>query len=273
MRYLAFMGGRSGTEGRTIEQQILESNPVLQAFGNAKMVKNNNSRRSNSTSKGRYLELWTVVRTYLLERSRVCQVSDPEMNYHCFYMLCADVKRFKLGDPRKFHYLNRTNCYEVANIDDGRVYLETRNAMDVIGINQDEQTEDITYSDAYATLGVDNSLRLDEYRKNFKVKVIKHNEEDMEIIKPKKYGWFGAQKELVSALSQWPLKSLMYEPEETVDGPLPYSPGRINAPAIFIICNQWAQAMHRISSKEVVDLMRHFATAILQLWKREKGEM
>ena len=30
-----------------------------------------------------------AVRTYLLERSRVCQVSDPERNYHCFYMLCA----------------------------------------------------------------------------------------------------------------------------------------------------------------------------------------
>ncbi|MFS7975811.1 hypothetical protein Hanom_Chr10g00885091 [Helianthus anomalus] len=74
---------------------------------------------------------------------------------------------------------------------------------------------------------------------------------------------FGAQKEFVSALSQWPLKSLMYEPEETVDGPLPYSPGRIDAPAIFLICNQWAQAIHRISSKEVVDSMRHFAMTIL----------
>lgn len=30
-----------------------------------------------------------AIRTYLLERSRVCQVSDPERNYHCFYLLCA----------------------------------------------------------------------------------------------------------------------------------------------------------------------------------------
>ncbi|CAL5401522.1 unnamed protein product [Camellia sinensis] len=84
-----------------------------------------------------------AVRTYLLERSRVCQVSDPERNYHCFYMLCAappeDAKKFKLGDPKTYHYLNQTNCYEVANVDDAREYLETRNAMDIVGISQDEQ--------------------------------------------------------------------------------------------------------------------------------------
>ncbi|PHT95211.1 Myosin-17, partial [Capsicum annuum] len=147
MRYLAFMGGRSGTEGRTVEQQVLESNPVLEAFGNAKTVKNNNSSRF-----GKFVEIQfdkhgkisgAAVRTYLLERSRVCQVSDPERNYHCFYMLCAappeDVKKYKLGNPRSFHYLNQSNCYEVANVDDAREYLETRNAMDVVGIGQEEQ--------------------------------------------------------------------------------------------------------------------------------------
>ncbi|GAV69100.1 Myosin_head domain-containing protein/IQ domain-containing protein/DIL domain-containing protein/Myosin_N domain-containing protein [Cephalotus follicularis] len=147
MRYLAFMGGRSNTEGRTVEQQVLESNPVLEAFGNAKTVKNNNSSRF-----GKFVEIQfdkqgkisgAAVRTYLLERSRVCQVSDPERNYHCFYMLCAappeDAKKFKLGDPRTFHYLNQSNCYEVTNVDDAREYLETRNAMDIVGISQDEQ--------------------------------------------------------------------------------------------------------------------------------------
>ncbi|KAJ4817299.1 myosin-like protein XIF [Rhynchospora pubera] len=147
MRYLAFMGGRSGTEGRTVEQQVLESNPVLEAFGNAKTVKNNNSSRF-----GKFVEIQfdrygkisgAAVRTYLLERSRVCQVSDPERNYHCFYMLCSappeDVKRYKVGDPRTFHYLNQTGCYEVANVDDAREYIETRHAMDVVGISQEEQ--------------------------------------------------------------------------------------------------------------------------------------
>ncbi|VVB07461.1 unnamed protein product [Arabis nemorensis] len=147
MRYLAFMGGRSDTEGRSVEQQVLESNPVLEAFGNAKTVKNNNSSRF-----GKFVEIQfdkrgkisgAAIRTYLLERSRVCQVSDPERNYHCFYMLCAappeEVKKFKLGDPRTFHYLNQTNCYEVSNVDDAREYMETRNAMDIVGIGQEAQ--------------------------------------------------------------------------------------------------------------------------------------
>ncbi|KAL0785512.1 hypothetical protein Bca101_001758 [Brassica carinata] len=99
MRYLAFMGGRSDTEGRSVEQQVLESNPVLEAFGNAKTVKNNNSSRF-----GKF-----------------------------------EVKKFKLGDPRTFHYLNQTNCYEVSNVDDAREYLETRNAMDIVGIGQESQ--------------------------------------------------------------------------------------------------------------------------------------
>lgn len=52
---------------------------------------------------------------------------------------CQDAKKFKVVDPRTFHYLNQTNCYEVANVDDAREYLETRNAMDIVGINVEEQ--------------------------------------------------------------------------------------------------------------------------------------
>ncbi|MBA0802680.1 hypothetical protein Gohar_012957, partial [Gossypium harknessii] len=147
MRYLAYMGGRAAAEGRTVEQQVLESNPVLEAFGNAKTVRNNNSSRF-----GKFVEIqfdWSgrisgaAIRTYLLERSRVCQVSDPERNYHCFYMLCAappeDIQRFKLGNPRTFHYLNQSNCYELDGVDESKEYAATRRAMDVVGISSDEQ--------------------------------------------------------------------------------------------------------------------------------------
>jgi len=170
MRYLAFMGGRSDTEGRSVEQQVLESNPVLEAFGNAKTVKNNNSSRF-----GKFVEIQfdkrgkisgAAIRTYLLERSRVCQVSDPERNYHCFYMLCAappeEAKKFKVGDPRTFHYLNQTNCYEVSNVDDAREYLETRNAMDIVGIGQEAQDAIFRVVAAILHLGNVNFIKGEE---------------------------------------------------------------------------------------------------------------
>ncbi|CDP03719.1 unnamed protein product [Coffea canephora] len=123
------------------------SNPVLEAFGNAKTVRNNNSSRF-----GKFVEIQfnkngrisgAAIRTYLLERSRVCQVSDPERNYHCFYLLCAapqeEIEKYKLGHPKTFHYLNQSNCYELVGINDAHDYLATRRAMDIVGISQKEQ--------------------------------------------------------------------------------------------------------------------------------------
>ncbi|KAF9608924.1 hypothetical protein IFM89_012092 [Coptis chinensis] len=147
MRYLAYLGGRVSTEGRTVEQQVLESNPVLEAFGNAKTVRNNNSSRF-----GKFVEIQfdqhgkisgAAIRTYLLERSRVCQISDPERNYHCFYLLCAappqEIEKYKLGNPQSFRYLNQSNCYELVGVSDAHEYLATRRAMDIIGITEAEQ--------------------------------------------------------------------------------------------------------------------------------------
>ncbi|EMS64276.1 Myosin-J heavy chain [Triticum urartu] len=147
MQYLAFMGGKVESDGRSVQQQVLESNPVLEAFGNAKTVRNNNSSRF-----GKFVELQfdqngkisgAAIRTYLLERSRVCQISDPERNYHCFYMLCAappeDRERYKLGDASLFHYLNQSNCIKLDGMDDSSEYIATRRAMDIVGISSDEQ--------------------------------------------------------------------------------------------------------------------------------------
>ncbi|KAI7727736.1 hypothetical protein M8C21_005995 [Ambrosia artemisiifolia] len=147
MRYLAHLGGRSGVEGRTVEQQVLESNPVLEAFGNAKTVRNNNSSRF-----GKFVEIQfdksgrisgAAIRTYLLERSRVCQISDPERNYHCFYLLCAappeDREKFKLESPQSYHYLNQSKSFVLEGVSDAHEYLATRRAMEIVGIGEEEQ--------------------------------------------------------------------------------------------------------------------------------------
>ncbi|MED6146949.1 hypothetical protein PIB30_039547 [Stylosanthes scabra] len=85
--------------------------------------------------------------------------------------------------------------------------------------------------------------------------------------------WISAQKGYVRALNNWLMKCLLYEPEETPDGIVPFSPGRIGAPPIFVICNRWSQAMDRISEKEVVDSMHVFTMSVLQIWEQDKLEM
>nr|VDD29098.1 unnamed protein product [Brassica oleracea] len=150
MKYLAKMGGRAVKDHsarRSVEDQVLESNPVLEAFGNAKTVRNNNSSRF-----GKFVEIQfdqrgrisgAAIKTYLLERSRVCQVSDSERNYHCFYMLCAapseDIKKLKLEDPTTYRYLNQSHCIKLEGMDDSKEYAKTREAMGIVGISLEEQ--------------------------------------------------------------------------------------------------------------------------------------
>eukprot|EP00210_Caulerpa_lentillifera_P009028 g8617.t1 len=152
MRYLAFMGGFDQSEAppgtRSVEQQILESNPLLETFGNAKTVRNNNSSRF-----GKFVELQfdkqghicgAAIRTYLLERSRVVTVNDPERNYHIFYQLCdgaseQEKKEFFLREAKDFTYLNQSSCYELNGVDNAREYERTRQAMSLVGINEEDQ--------------------------------------------------------------------------------------------------------------------------------------
>ncbi|KAG2318563.1 hypothetical protein Bca4012_055228 [Brassica carinata] len=84
--------------------------------------------------------------------------------------------------------------------------------------------------------------------------------------------WVCAQKSYVRELNKWLMKCLLYEPEETADGIAPFSPGRLGAPPIFVICNQWSQALDRISEKEVIEAMRSFTTSVLQLWEQDRLE-
>lgn len=58
---------------------------------------------------------------------------------HFFPFFLQDIKKYKLGNPQSFHYLNQSSCYELDGVDDASEYLETRRAMDVVGISNEEQ--------------------------------------------------------------------------------------------------------------------------------------
>ena len=65
-------------------------------------------------------------------------LSSPALLFVLFFTF-QDIQRYKLGNPRTFHYLNQSNCYELDGIDDSKEYIATRRAMDVVGIGSDEQ--------------------------------------------------------------------------------------------------------------------------------------
>lgn len=81
--------------------------------------------------------------------------------------------------------------------------------------------------------------------------------------------WVKTQKSYVENLNGWLIRCLLNEPEETDDGVVPFSPSRMGAPPVFIICNDWHQAMTRISEKGVADSMQGFAQQLHELWERQ----
>ncbi|VVA13563.1 PREDICTED: BZIP mRNAion factor [Prunus dulcis] len=84
--------------------------------------------------------------------------------------------------------------------------------------------------------------------------------------------WVNTQKSYVESLNGWLLKCINQEPEVTPDGVAPFSPSRMGAPPIFVVCNDWCQAMERISEKGVADAMHDFASTLHQLWERQDEE-
>lgn len=124
-------------ENVTVEKQVLDSNPLLEAFGNAKTVKNNNSSRFgkfiqlNFSENGKILS--AKIYNYLLEKSRVTHINENERNYHIFYQLIKGAdererKRYHIKDFEYFNFLHN-GCYDIDDIDDRANFIETKECM------------------------------------------------------------------------------------------------------------------------------------------------
>lgn len=118
-----------------IEERVLDTNPLLESFGNAKTARNNNSSRF-----GKWLEIQfrraggahefhlelvgAKITQYLLEKSRVVAQAKDERNYHIFYQMCTHPE-FQLGGAENFNFLCLSGATVIPGVNDAADFLET----------------------------------------------------------------------------------------------------------------------------------------------------
>eukprot|EP01130_Rhizamoeba_saxonica_P002404 TRINITY_DN12207_c0_g1_i1.p1 TRINITY_DN12207_c0_g1~~TRINITY_DN12207_c0_g1_i1.p1 ORF type:complete len:1112 (-),score=281.88 TRINITY_DN12207_c0_g1_i1:48-3341(-) len=148
MHYIASVSGSGSGQIEHVKNVILGSNPLLEAFGNAKTLRNNNSSRF-----GKYFEITFnengdpdggVITNYLLEKSRVVYQIRGERNFHIFYQLTKAASneqktRYQILDPGSYNYLNMGKTLNVDTIDDFAEWNDTLESMNIVGISEAEK--------------------------------------------------------------------------------------------------------------------------------------
>ncbi|XP_029675375.1 myosin heavy chain, muscle isoform X10 [Formica exsecta] len=132
----------------SLEDQVVQTNPVLEAFGNAKTVRNDNSSRF-----GKFIRIHfgpsgklagADIETYLLEKARVISQQSLERSYHIFYqMMSGSVKGLKemcllTNNIHDYHFVSQGKT-TIPGLDDGEELLVTDQAFDVLGFTQEEK--------------------------------------------------------------------------------------------------------------------------------------
>ncbi|XP_068123584.1 unconventional myosin-Ia isoform X2 [Hyperolius riggenbachi] len=161
MSYVAAVCGK-GEEVNKVKEQLLQSNPVLEAFGNAKTIRNDNSSRF-----GKYMDIefdfkgdpvGGVISNYLLEKSRVVKHVRGERNFHVFYQLLAGGDSALLGklkldkDCSKYVYLNK-DSNSLSGMNDATDFKVVKDAMKIIGFAESEVTSILEIVAAVLKLG------------------------------------------------------------------------------------------------------------------------
>ncbi|XP_031758535.1 unconventional myosin-VI isoform X5 [Xenopus tropicalis] len=178
LRYLTESYG----SGQDIDERIVEANPLLEAFGNAKTVRNNNSSRFGKFVEIHFNEKNSVVggfvSHYLLEKSRICVQGQDERNYHIFYRLCAgapeDIRqKLFLCSPDTFRYLNRGCTRYFASKDTDKQILQNRKSPEEDEYLKHGALKDPLLDDhgdfnrmciAMKKIGLDDTEKLDLFR-------------------------------------------------------------------------------------------------------------
>ncbi|XP_071860551.1 myosin heavy chain isoform X29 [Bombus fervidus] len=134
----------------SLEDQVVQTNPVLEAFGNAKTVRNDNSSRF-----GKFIRIHfgptgklagADIETYLLEKARVISQQALERSYHIFYqMMSGSVPGLKdmccLSNDIHDYYFVSQGKTTIPNVDDGEECTLTDQAFDVLGFTQEEKND------------------------------------------------------------------------------------------------------------------------------------
>lgn len=165
---------RKGVEEGSIADQVLQSNPILEAFGNARTIRNDNSSRF-----GKFIELHftqgsgqghgqlagAAIATYLLEKVRLVSQQRNERNFHVFYQLlkgASKEERAALGlapwdggrAAEGFHYLRQSGCVARQDgADDAEEYARLRRALAIMGVGAAEQARVLRVVAAVLHLG------------------------------------------------------------------------------------------------------------------------
>lgn len=145
------LNGSIGSNGgiSRIKDMVLATNPLLESFGCAKTLRNNNSSRH-----GKYLEIFfdeslhlpksAHITNYLLEKQRVVSQITNERNFHIFYQFTKHCppqykEAYGIQGPETYIYTSASKCVNVDGMDDAKEFRDTLESMNTIGLSQEEQ--------------------------------------------------------------------------------------------------------------------------------------
>ncbi|KAM0937017.1 putative myosin ATPase [Dioscorea sansibarensis] len=157
MQYLVAVCG-----GSEMEREVLQTCCILEAFGNAKTCRNDNSSRFGKlfelhfNPSGRFCG--AKIETFLLEKSRVVQQARGERSFHVFYQLCAGAppllkEQLNLKPAYEYEYLKQNDCLTIDGVDDAQRFHKLMEALDIVKISKEDQEKAFAMLAAVLWLG------------------------------------------------------------------------------------------------------------------------